>query len=790
MARQGQVERKIGLGGLCVIAAMFVAQLGVHSAGAIQCSGGETDGFSCDDGNPCTVGDVCWNQQCQPGSVATGNACDDGDVCTIGESCQSDGSCGGGSINGACGCCEFTSNTGGGEFGTCTSPVTEEDCEQELGGFFEQGGICNTQSGVCQAGGECGNGQVEGFEQCDDGNQESGDCCDASCQFESQGAACKDGNPCTLNDSCDGSGICTGGSANPQCGCCEFGLLSSVFDSSARTLEGACEAPVEEQSCRDSLGEFFQGASCNLELGTCELAAVCGNGTVEIGEQCDDGNLENGDCCDSSCQFEELESPCSDGNACTDEDYCNGEGTCVSGVPVSCNDSNECTTDVCDPQQGCTFTPNNDPCDDGNACTFDDTCSDGQCIGTLVSCQPPVPPCESGEFCNPSSGLCEALPDAPTTVPCELDQNVCTVDRCDGNGSCQFVENAEAGTPCDDGLFCNGLGDTCDGSGQCQHPGDPCSGGSECSRTCNEAADNCFDPVGTPCSEDGLVCTADQCDGSGICGHTQVPVSQCPKGYVILEAPASATVNAEVAYTSQVKGGSACAENVRLRQASLLDGNAIGPSGVRVGKDAVASGMCVTAGASVILGVNAQCLAGTDTSGTHTLLSDCSGASDLAEQRRQMLLALSADQSLGSVTVGTSATHDITPFSTAPGDVVVIDYDSLTIKPNRTLTIKGNANTAAVVIRISGNLRVRLNGKIVTQGIPAGPGGSPAERVLFLVGGTAELRRIAEVQGTIFSQGTLTVRRDAQVTGALVSAASPLRVRPSVEVVHAPWVLW
>ena len=57
-------------------------------------------------------------------------------------------------------------------------------------------------------------------------------------------------------------------------------------------------------------------------------------------------------------------------------------------------------------------------------------------------------------------------------------------------------------------------------AGTCaRHAGDPCTGGPECADACNEAADNCFDLVGTPCTSDGNVCTDDQCNGAGACVH-------------------------------------------------------------------------------------------------------------------------------------------------------------------------------------------------------------------------------------------------------------------------------
>lgn len=54
----------------------------------------------------------------------------------------------------------------------------------------------------------CGNGIPEGPEQCDDGNNANGDCCSATCLYESPGAPCTDdGNQCT-NDQCNGAGVC------------------------------------------------------------------------------------------------------------------------------------------------------------------------------------------------------------------------------------------------------------------------------------------------------------------------------------------------------------------------------------------------------------------------------------------------------------------------------------------------------------------------------------------------------------------------------------------------------
>lgn len=203
---------------------------------------------------------------------------------------------------------------------------------------------------------------------------------------------------------------------------------------------------------------------------------------------------------------------CDDGNPCT-ADACNTvSGVCThTNITGPCSsDGNLCTDDVCDGSGSCTHPPvtAGASCNDGLYCNGSDTCDNG---GTCVHTGDPCtggPEC--ADTCNEATNTCIA----DVSTPCTNDGNACTNDHCDGAGACIHPPNVAS---CDDGLFCTGV-DTCAG-GSCQHTGNPCTGGSECADVCNEAANDCFDPSGTPCTADVNPCTLDQCDGVGACAH-------------------------------------------------------------------------------------------------------------------------------------------------------------------------------------------------------------------------------------------------------------------------------
>jgi cysteine-rich repeat protein len=146
----------------------------------------------CDDGDGCTV-DTCESSTCQ--HVAS---CDDGIDCTA-DSCDAQNECVHTIDDGACNddnpctndiCslgargCVNVNNTD-----TCDDGIActiNDRCNAGVcsgGANCPEGQTCNPNSGQCQEGGVCGDGLVDGLEECDDGDTlwSPGESCGADC---------------------------------------------------------------------------------------------------------------------------------------------------------------------------------------------------------------------------------------------------------------------------------------------------------------------------------------------------------------------------------------------------------------------------------------------------------------------------------------------------------------------------------------------------------------------------------------------------------------------------------
>ncbi len=224
---------------------------------------------------------------------------------------------------------------------------------------------------------------------------------------------------------------------------------------------------------------------------------------------------------------------CNDGNACTNTDTCQN-GLCTGGNPVVCTASDQChDTGTCNPSTGqCTYPnkTNGSSCNDGNPCTQNDMCQDGTCVGTAVICPAPTV-CQVSVACNPSTGQCVATNKADDTV-CGA-ETACSQNLC-RSGQCVTVHKS-AGTACDDGNACTQT-DTCDGNGTCVGGNRKfCPAPDQCHTegTCDPTTGTCSNPAqanNAPCFDGNACTTGDTCQNGTCTPGTAVictPVNDC-----------------------------------------------------------------------------------------------------------------------------------------------------------------------------------------------------------------------------------------------------------------------
>ncbi len=487
------------------------------------CVGGPP--LDCDDGN------VCTDDTCEPlvGCVHTpvSGACDDGNACTTGDHCQAGGCVGGPPPS--CDDGNACTNDGCDPSTGCTHVPNAEPCDD--GNACTVGDTCG--GGLCQSG---------TLLDCDDGNVCTDDGCDPSggCTHVNNSAPCDDGNACTTQDTCaagsciggmpldcnDGN-VCTSDNCDPGWGCthspsgaaCSDGDLCTIGDECVGTqcqpgLPRDCSDgnPCTDDACDPQAGCTHADNTAPCDDGdACTTGDHCQGGSCAGGPapNCDDGNVCTDDACNpaTGCTHANNTAACDDGDACTTGDHCQG-GACLGGSAPNCDDGNGCTDDGCDPATGCTHANNTAACNDGNACTTSDHCQGGSCVGG------PAPNCDDGNLCtddacDPASGCTHAN----NTVPCD-DGNACTTgDHC-GNGTCHggAAPNCDDGNPCTD--------DGCNAASGCTHVDNSvaCDDGNACTSGDHCAGGQCQPGVGVDCS-DGNPCTDDGCDPATGCTH-------------------------------------------------------------------------------------------------------------------------------------------------------------------------------------------------------------------------------------------------------------------------------
>lgn len=516
-------------------------------------SGEQCDGVAFEPGAPASHG-PCRNDCtfCGDGLVNGGEECDDGNAddnddcsnnCTMGcgnEIINTGESCDGVAEAPGVDCTLPCRTSGGLDECTCCGddllqPGSGEQCD---GTLFEPGapashGPCRNDCTFC------GDGLVNGGEECDDGNDNDNDACSNNCTM-----GCGN-NIVNTGEFCDGAAEAPGvdctlpcRTAPPQdsCTCCGDDVLQAsageqcdgvIFEPGAPATHGPCRNDCT--FCGD--GAVNGGEECDdgnaVDNDGCTNACTnprCGDGIVQAPEECDDGNLVNNDACTNACTTPR----CGDGIVQAGEQCDDGNQIDGDGCQANCQNP-RCGDGIVDPGEGCDDGNliNNDGCT--NACTLPDCgdgivqpgeqCDDGNAVdndGCSNVCM--LPRCgdgivQAGEQCDDGNAVNN---DACT--------NACTTPRC-GDGIVQ------PGEECDDGDFDNN--DACTnactlpecGDGFLQ-PGELCDDGN------NIAGDGCS-PICRPefCGNNVLD-PGEECDGTADanCAPTEVCGPDCVCG--------------------------------------------------------------------------------------------------------------------------------------------------------------------------------------------------------------------------------------------------------------------
>ena len=346
------------------------------------------------------------------------------DVCPTGYTCaqQSDDSRQCVPTEGVCGCTDYaismelaTGCAQSNDTGVCVGlRICTADGLGDCNASEPIAEICNGLDDNCDQ-------TIDEGDLCNDGNSCTMDDCDPSgcSNIPMPGSACDDGDPNTSDDLCGEDGVCTGTPFVCPTGECIWSSIGNGVD---------CDVEYK------LLGSPCDDGQDHTRYDECDEAGICAGQwySCEVG-QCEYSSTPNGTDCTILYTIDGF--PCSDGNSSTQNDACDGAGSCV-GEEYACPAAEVCTSYL---QNGVGCTPvyagSETSCDDGDPLTTEDSCNGaGACEGSAGPSCPPTSDCvESyeGSECVPAYVL--------DGVPCD-DGNPLTMDDvCDGSGGCAGI---------------------------------------------------------------------------------------------------------------------------------------------------------------------------------------------------------------------------------------------------------------------------------------------------------------------------------------------------------------
>ncbi|MSP90935.1 MAG: hypothetical protein EXR79_03890 [Myxococcales bacterium] len=503
----------------------------------------------CEDGDPCTVNDVCNSGKCTAGPV---NTC----PCTKNADCMDDGD--------LCNGVPFCQLSEDGKSNKCViNPASAVPCPT-TGDSQCLRHTCHPKIGKCDV------YPIEKLKKQPNCVEPDVGLVDSKCPLVPidkgdevwAALSCDDGLPCTASSSCKG-GKCSAEPTSYICFCekdadCKddgdlcngvpYCHLLAPDPSDAAKKKPACKTnPVTVKSCSPINDTICIKNSCDPKTGKCEMTPPFGKVYCDDGDPC----TALGECTEGKCVNGIGICPCTSNADCKDKgDQCNGTAYCDKSqsppqcivnpaTVIKCNPTFDkfCLANRCDKATGkCDMKPVKEYqlCDDGNPCTTSEVCTAGDCLAETNICicmqNSDCAKEEDSDICN-GTLYCDKLDakagnkcvvNPATIVNClATDDTECMHNTCDPKtATCAMkpVPNAQF-VPCTDSNPCT-KGDYCTEAGACKSGTDTC--GCTDDLKCQQADD------GNPCNGE-LFCDK-TVPGAFKCVTKPNSVVSCPDG--------------------------------------------------------------------------------------------------------------------------------------------------------------------------------------------------------------------------------------------------------------------